>query len=102
MKLSHMIPPVLMGAMMGTMGIMILHAELTGTGSGIGVGFVLAHVAVAGLIVLATLTGLKSRLPVLQKIAAHRPTLRHIAIMVAVGIATALSIHLIHGGPTWT
>ena len=102
MKRSHLIPPVLMGAMMGAMGLMIFHGQMTGTMTGAGLGFVLAHLAVAALVFLAAALGLKNKLPVLHKLAAHRPGLRHIAIMIAAALMTALTIHLIHGGPTWT
>ena len=104
MKRSHLIPPVLMGAMMGAMGLMMYHGQMTGTGTvtGAGLGFVLAHLAVAALVFLAAALGLKNKLPVLHKLAAHHPGLRHIAIMITAALMTALTIHLIHGGPTWT
>ena len=94
--------PIGMGTMMGAMALMMLHGILTGDGGVSGVLFVLAHVAVIILAALAVALGLHRRWPVLARILAHRPSLRHVGLMLAVALATAGIIHLVHGAPTWT
>ncbi|WP_439122345.1 hypothetical protein [Marivita sp.] len=94
--------PVGMGIMMGAMALMMIHGVLTGNGGASGVLFVLAHVAVIGLAAVGVAFGLHRRWPVLARVLAHRPTLRHVGLMLAVALATAGIIHLVHGAPTWT
>ncbi|MCR9156766.1 MAG: hypothetical protein NXH80_05945 [Rhodobacteraceae bacterium] len=94
--------PVGMGIMMGAMALMMLHGFLTGDGGASGVLFVLAHIAVVGLAAMGAAFGLHRRWPVLARILAHRPSRRHLGLMLVVAFATASIIHLLHGGPAWT
>lgn len=97
--------PMGMGAMMGAMGLWMLHQAQTGTSMVGGAVFVLAHVAVLAVVVAAALLvrrGLGGkRIQALARIR-HRPSLAHVAVMLGTALITALLIHLIHGGPTWT
>lgn len=93
--------PIGMGFVMGAMALMIVHGILTGDGGASGVLFVLAHAAVIALAALGVGLGLHRRWPVLARILAHRPTLRHVGLMLVIALATAGIIHLIHGAPTW-
>ena len=99
---KRLIMPVLMGTMMGAMGLAMLHGQLTGTGSNAGLTFVLAHVAVIGAGAGLAFFGLHRRFPALTRVMSHRPSARHISIMLAAALLTAALIHLTHGGPTWT
>ena len=94
--------PVGMGIMMGAMALMLLHTVLTGDGGASGVLFVLAHVMVFGLAALGVTFGLHRRWPILARVLAHRPSRRHVGLMLIVALATAGTIHLVHGGPAWT
>lgn len=95
--------PILMGAMMGVMGLAMLHGALTGQGSATqaGLGFILAHVAVIAAVAGAIGFGLHRRFTWLGRLAKHRPSARHFAIMALAALATAAVIHLVHGGPSW-
>jgi high-affinity Fe2+/Pb2+ permease len=94
--------PALMGVMMGAMGLWMLHGAMTGQGMASGAVFVLSHVAVVIVALAAIALGLHRRLPWLGRVAAHRPSVRHFAVMLTVALFTAGVIHLGHGGPSWT
>ncbi|SHG86288.1 hypothetical protein [Marivita hallyeonensis] len=95
--------PAGMGVIMGAMMLWMLHGFLTGDGSAAGaVAFVLAHVAVVSAALAAVAFGLHRRWPALARILAHRPSRRHVGVMFGMAVATAVLIHLVHGGPAWT
>ena len=105
MRLKSWGLPMGMGAMMGTMALWMLHQAQSGTSMLGGVAFVLAHVAAVAIVVVAALLvkrGLGGK--TMQRVARirHRPSLAHVAVMLGTALITALVIHLIHGGPTWT
>lgn len=95
--------PVVMGGVMGLMMMWMLHGALTGDGV-LGDGalalFILAHLAVAGVLIGAgvfaarlspRMRGWQARL--------HRPSVRHVAVMLGSAVTTAGIVHLtVHGG----
>ncbi len=98
--------PVLMGPVMGAMMLWMLHGALVGGGVG-GVAlvvFVLAHVVVVGTVALAAVFAarLSPRLRGwLTRV--HRPSLRHVGLMMGSALMTAGVIHVVvHGGLSWT
>jgi len=93
--------PIGMGILMGAMALMMLHGVLTGDAGASAALFVLAHVAVIALAALGVALGMHRRWPVLARGLAHRPSLRHAGLMLAVALATAGIVHLVHGAPTW-
>ena len=94
--------PVLMGAGMGLMMLWMLHGVLVDgnwvSGWALAV-FIGAHVVVAALALATALfaarlsPGMRARLARL-----HRPSWRHVGVMLASAAATAGLVHLIHGG----
>lgn len=97
--------PLGMGVMMGAMGLWMLHQAQTGTSMIGGVAFVLAHVAVLAAVAIAALLvrrGLGGQTAQTIARVRHRPSVAHLAVMLTTALITALLIHLIHGGPTWT
>ena len=95
--------PVGMGIVMGVMAMAMLHAMLTGDGSGglTGALFLLAHVAVLALAAVGVAFGLHRRWPLLSRVLANRPSRRHLGTMLGVAIASAALNHIVHGAPTW-
>ena len=93
-----MLKPLGLGAIMAVVMLWMMHdAIMSGEGTlsaGL-VGFVLAHVAVVAGILSLGLFSPRLRRAVLR----HRPSLSHVAGMVAGMGASALGIHLaLHGG----
>ena len=90
--------PILMGSAMAVMMLAMLHRPIMegtlslGTAS---VGFVLAHLAVAGgVLALATFVP-----AVRRRIRSHRPSVRHVLAMLVGAVVVAGTTHaLIHGG----
>lgn len=94
----HRTMPIAMGAMMGAMMLMPLHAYLTGEARSGALGalvFVLLHVAVAAGAMLAVLLWPRARLWVRS----HKPDGAAISRMSLAALASATTIHLIHGMP---
>ena len=95
--------PLLMGSAMGVMMLMPLHGVLTGETSVLSwsaFAFIAAHVAVALAVFAIFALGL-TRFPKVASLASrlHRPSLKHISVMLCSAGATALLIHLfLHGG----
>ena len=94
--------PIGMGIIMGMMALIMLHGIFTGDGGASGVLFVLAHILVIGLAALAVVFGVYRRWPMLARILVHRPSWRHVGLMLAAACVTAGMIHLVHGAPAWT
>ena len=97
--------PVAMGALMGPMLLMMLHGQLTGAGDGgfALIAFVLAHVAVAAVVLLGVLFAARLS-PVwrarLDRL--HRPSWRHVGIMAGCAFISGAIVHFyIHGGASW-
>ena len=95
--------PVVMGCGMGLMMLWMAHGALAGDG-GWGAGallvFVVAHVAVAAILVAGAVfaarlsPGMRNRLTRL-----HRPSRRHLVVMLGSAAGSAALAHLIvHGG----
>lgn len=94
--------PVLMGSAMGLMMLWMLHGALTGEGAmgaGALVVFVGAHVVIAAVAILAVVfaarlseraNGWLNRL--------HRPSLRHVGLMLGSAALSAGAVHLIAHG----
>lgn len=98
-----MTKPLIMGGLMGLMMMWMLHGALTGEGTmggGALVVFIAAHIVLGALILLAAVFA--SRLSPRTKALAerlHRPSLRHIAAMLASALFTGAIVHLLaHGG----
>lgn len=98
-----MMKPAIMGAAMGAMMVWMLHGALTGDGAmgaGALIAFIAAHVVIAGILGLAVWAGtrLSPRVrAVLDRL--HRPSLRHVGVMLGSAAICAGSIHvLVHGG----
>ena len=91
--------PVGMGALMGLVMLWMLHGMLTGQGHAGGALFVLAHVAVLLVLALAFVVARRGQSAWAQGMLKHRPSLRHVALMMGSALTTAGVIHLIHGGP---
>ena len=95
--------PLVMGILMGAMILMMLHGFLGGETSVLNWGtlaFLGAHVLVA-LVVFAIVTFGLTRFPKIAEFATklHRPSRRHVAIMLSSAGVTAFFIHLlVHGG----
>ncbi len=103
MRTSKHKKPIIMGGLMGLMMMWMLHSALTGEGT-IGTGaliaFVVAHVVVAaiaiGMAVFATRLSprIKARFEHL-----HRPSLRHVGVMLAAALIVSGIVHLaVHKG----
>ncbi|MBU2991851.1 hypothetical protein Q4555_14195 [Octadecabacter sp. 1_MG-2023] len=95
--------PAVMGGLMGLMMMWMLHGALTGEGTvgrGALIAFVAAHIILVAAIVSAAVFAarLSPRAHAwIERL--HRPSLRHIGMMLAGAIAVAGSVHLIaHGG----
>ena len=99
---SHNLKPALIGLMMGAMMLWMLHVWLIGEGPANVVLFVLGHVAAVALIALLVALGLHRRFPVLERLACHRPSVSHVAIMLGSAALFAMVVHFVHGGPAWT
>lgn len=87
-----MMRPVFIGAVMGAMLLWMLHEQIMLEGvsaAGASVAFVAVHVALVGLIALAALFIPKVR----NAVRSHRPSLRHVGLMV---LGLTGSIALIH------
>lgn len=95
----HTTMPIAMGAMMGLMILWMMHGQMTGQGAPVAWGFVLAHVAVIAVVLGGVAMGLHRRFPRLAGVLRHRPSGRHVALMLGSAVATAFVIHLLHGGP---
>lgn len=97
-----MTKPAIMGAAMGAMMLWMLHGLLTGSGvTGLAlIVFVGAHFAVALILIgAAVFTARLSPRTKAMIDKLHRPTLRHVGIMLTAALITATAIHLtIHGG----
>lgn len=102
MTARHLAVPGLMGVAMGVMTLWMLHGVLTGEGVGPGLAFFFAHAAVIAAAGLLAAAGLHRKVPALARMLQHRPSARHMGAMVCAAFVTALTLHLIHGGPTWT
>lgn len=97
--------PIGMGMMMGAMGLWMFHNAQTGDADSSAIGaavFVLAHVVVVAVALLAAVLVRKGRAPWAVRFVRHRPSLGHLGVMLGTALLTALVIHLVHGGPTWT
>ena len=99
--MTHRIMPIAMGGLMGPMMLWMLHGMLTGDGpSGVAlVIFVGVHVLVVAVLLAAAVfaarlsPGLRARLGRL-----HRPSPRHIGLMLGSATLAALIVHFgIHG-----
>lgn len=95
--------PLIMGAAMGGMMVMMLHSVVTGQSSvtlSAALLFIGAHVLV-GVVALAIAVFGITRFPRLAQIASrwHRPSPRHVLIMLASASLTVLLVHLMHGAP---
>lgn len=96
------IMPLAMGLAMGPLMLMMLHGMATGEGGRSGLAlavFAGAHVAVVAVVLVLGLfaarlsPGLRARLTRM-----HRPGGRAAALMLAGAAASALAVHLLHGG----
>ncbi len=94
--------PIAMGLVMGPMMLWMLHGMLTGDGpAGLALlAFVGAHIVVASVVLITGLfaaslsPSLRARLDRL-----HRPSLRHVGLMLGAALTMALIVHLVvHGG----
>lgn len=101
MNLKPQLAPVFMGVGMGLMALGMLHGYLTGAGQAAGLAFVAAHVAVVLAAALLAALGLSRASPLAGRVLSHRPSPARLGIMLFAASATAGTIHLIHGGPTW-
>ena len=92
--------PVLMGGLMGAMMLWMSHDALVSGTTPLALGlFVGAHVAVVILLGLAGLwVARRGPLPSRLAFLTHRPSARHIALMVGSAVLSAGLTHLIHGG----
>lgn len=101
MKLNVM--PILMGSAMGLMMMWMLHGALTGEGTvggGALIAFVGVHVLLAAVIIggalFAARRSPRARVWINRL---HRPSLRHMGLMLASAVVVASSVHLVaHGG----
>ena len=93
--------PFLLGAAMGPMVLVALHGPISeGRGAGAALVFVLAHVAVVGVLLAGVLVtarrwpSLSARLSRL-----HRPSPGHVAAMLGSAVIAAAATHgVFHGG----
>ena len=97
-----MTKPMIMGALMGVMMLWMLHGALMGDGvrGWALIAFVAAHVVLAAVVIAAGLFAarLSPRARMLID-RLHRPSLRHVGVMLLAAAASAGVIHLIlHGG----
>ncbi|MEL6958904.1 MAG: hypothetical protein AAGL89_08150 [Pseudomonadota bacterium] len=103
--LAKMKMPLLMGSVMGLMMLWMLHGVLTGQSEVSGPAalvFIGAHVVAVAVLILGGVfatrlsPGLQARLKRM-----HRPSLRHVSVMLASAAVSAALAHLvIHGGLT--
>ena len=98
-----MFKPAIMGALMGTMMLIMLHAMLTGDNTLAGtalLGFAGAHVAIFLVLALAGFWATRYSPRATAWLArVHRPSLRHFAMMALAAVGTSALLHLVlHGG----
>lgn len=100
----HTLLPVAMGALMAPMMLWMLHGDLMGSGGGGAalklVVFAGAHVVIIGGALLLGALAMR-RFPGVARLAArvHRPSLRHLGLMLAGAGLSGLVVHLAqHGG----
>lgn len=99
----HTLMALTMGALMGLMMLWMLHGAVTGetqrslAGAAVFVG---AHVLVLAVL-LALPAFAARRAPWLHARLSrlHRPSLRHVSLMLGAAGTSALIVHLIHGAP---
>ena len=93
--------PIGIGAMMGAAMLWMVHERLSaGEMGGAGLAFVLTHVAIIGLALGAAGFGLGRRHGWIARLARHRPSIRHVGLMLLGALGMALVIHLTLSGAT--
>ena len=99
----HTLMPIAMGAIMGLMMLWMVHMQITGdTARSLGAlaVFVGAHVALIGAVIILPLIAARKLVwlqPFTDRL--HRPSLRHITLMLAGAALAAAIVHVtLHGG----
>ena len=92
-----MMRPIIAGTLMGAMMLWMLHDQIMSEGvsaAGATVAFVAAHVSLVGLIVLAALF-----IPTVRSaVHSHRPSLRHVGLMLLGLTGSNALIHVTQHG----
>ena len=103
MRISNHMKPIVMGGLMGLMMMWMLHGALTGDGAlgaGALIAFVAAHVVLVaiaiGVAVFAARLSPRAKARIDRL---HRPSLRHVTVMLAAALIVSGVVHLVvHGG----
>ncbi|AKS45106.1 hypothetical protein SAMN05444287_0194 [Octadecabacter temperatus] len=103
MRIFNHTKPIVMGGLMGLMMMWMLHSALTGDGTlgaGALIAFVAAHVVFAAVVIGGALFAARLSPRARQFMdRLHRPSLRHIGVMMAAALSVAGLVHLVvHGG----